>query len=99
MGHQLPLVLSHRGDPLSSYEAASRCPSLVVAHQVQILKALAGGDATCRELEELTGLEYHAVARRMSELVRSGAAERLCLVREGEGPRRVSLYRLRRLNS
>lgn len=92
---QLPLALTHSDDPESSFEAAERTRPNVAQHHALIVAALAAGDATCRELERHTGLEYHAVARRMSELVRAGTAQRVCLVAEGEG-RRVSLYRLRR---
>lgn len=89
------VALTHSDDPPSSFEAADRTRPNVAHHHALIVAALAAGEATCRELEQHTGLEYHAVARRMSELVRSGAVERICLVVEGEG-RRVSLYRLRK---
>jgi predicted ArsR family transcriptional regulator len=88
------LARSHKGDPASSFSAADRVRPRAQLHHEIILQALKSGPATAKDLADRTGLEYHAVARRMSELIRSGRAVRSPLaVQEGEG-RRVSLYRL-----
>lgn len=66
---------SRSGDPASSHAAARRSRSFAQAHADAIRNALRrDGPATIHDLAARTGIDAVAVARRMSELQRSGAA-------------------------
>lgn len=65
----LPLrPLARRKDPATSHRAAARAERFAGGHHRLILTALAQGPATFKELAARTGLEMHAVARRLPEL-------------------------------
>lgn len=65
---------ARRDDPATSRSAARRSRSFAQAHADAILSALRSWPATIHELAARTGIDAVAVARRMSELQRSGAA-------------------------
>lgn len=87
-------------DPSTSHAAAARVADFGKAHHAVILAALsARGPATIYELQDRTGIDHVAVARRMSELLelrqvhrtggtRAGPTGRQCAVwAGGDGPR------------
>lgn len=63
------------GDPETSHEAAAKAPSLARQHQRVILDhlfSIAPRDANMEEIGDATGIEKHAIGRRLSELFRDG---------------------------
>lgn len=76
MSAQLPLDFSalraRRNDPSTSKAAARRASDFAAGHWGAIRCSLATGPATFRELAERTGIERHAIARRLPELERAG---------------------------
>lgn len=80
MSSQLALSLSpraRRDDPVTSHEAAERVPEFENAHYAKILSCLRafGCAVTYEEIADRTGLEKHAVARRLPELAKLGRVE------------------------
>jgi DNA-binding HxlR family transcriptional regulator len=69
---QLCLVLTlpraRRADPATSHHAAAQVERFAGGHYRLILNALAQGSATFKEIAARSGLERHAVARRLPEL-------------------------------
>jgi len=70
-------------DPETSHKAAGAARALAQQHQQMILRAMSdvSGGMTISDLAALTGLDKHAVARRMPELERDG-----CVYWSGERP-------------
>ena len=74
----LPLFdtpLARRSDPATSHAAAVSAVALAHADRTRILahlNAIWPGAATYRDIADATGLERHAVGRRLSELRRAG---------------------------
>lgn len=73
-------------DPVTSHLAAAHAERFIGNHRDRILKALEH-PGTAYDIAERSGLEYHAVQRRLKELERDGQAERL--VAKVSGPRGV----------
>lgn len=63
-----PELHARATDPGTSHQAASRATDIAVSHRNIIAAALRQAPATPKEIAAATGLEYHAVQRRMKEL-------------------------------
>lgn len=76
--HQLTIddvPLARRSDPATSHLAAAQAGELQAAHQREILAALKLGPAGKSAIAARSGLDGHAVARRLPELQRKGLAK------------------------
>lgn len=68
-------MLARRRDPATSHHAADRVAEFSAGHHAKILGVLrAFGPSTPHEIADKSGLEMHAVARRMKELEATSAA-------------------------
>jgi hypothetical protein len=73
----LPIfAAARRDDPSTSHKAAAAVPAIRGDHARRILEALAAGPAGKTEIGSRSGLTEQQVARRMHELLRTGAVER-----------------------
>lgn len=71
---------ARRTDPATSHRAASKVKQFAGEHHKLILGALTLKDGQePHEIAQMTGLDYHAVQRRVSELARAGQ-----IIAEGE---------------
>lgn len=78
-----PRRLARSTDPQTSHEAATRAAEFSSGHHEQILKVLRhSGPATSHEIADESGLEMHAVARRMKEL---SEADLIAVVIDADG--------------
>lgn len=86
MNQQLALsfepVRARRRDPATSQRSATRARQFAAGHFALILDALAQGDGTFKEVAERCGLERHAVARRLPELLQAGKVVRTDVERD-----------------
>lgn len=64
----LPSPRARRSDPTTSHAAAARAERFAGGHYRLILNALGQGPGTFKEIAQRSGLERHAVARRLPEL-------------------------------
>jgi predicted Rossmann fold nucleotide-binding protein DprA/Smf involved in DNA uptake len=69
---QLALPLARRSDPATSHAAAARVAEFAAGQHAQIIEALRQGPATVYGIAERTGIEAHAVGKRVPELAREG---------------------------
>lgn len=76
-------VRARRSDPATSQRSARNARQFAAGHFSLILDALAHGDGTFKEIAERCGLERHAVARRLPELLQAGKVVRTDVDREG----------------
>lgn len=67
---------ARRDDPATSKAAAARSEEFKGDHAKRIVEALAAGPAGKTEIGSRSGLTEQQVARRMHELLRTGAVER-----------------------
>lgn len=73
----LPIfAAARRDDPATSKAAAARSEEFKGDHSKRIVKALSAGPAGKTEIGSRSGLTEQQVARRMHELLRTGAVER-----------------------
>jgi predicted transcriptional regulator len=75
----------------TSLEAFEGAQEFIGAHHERILSVL-GRPMAAEEISTASGIEKHAVGRRMSELVRAGRVERLPETRKNSKGRREHLY-------
>lgn len=69
---------ARQSDPTTSHIAAASMAGIAVSHADRILAALElSGPQTIYELADRTGLDHVGVARRMKDLERAQAAERV----------------------
>jgi len=66
--------LARKSDPVTSHLAAAQAGELQAAHQREILATLKLGPAGKSAIAARSGLDGHAVARRLPELERKGLA-------------------------
>lgn len=69
-------VRARRRDPATSQRAASQVSRFAAGHFALILGALATEPGTFKAIAARSGLERHAVARRLPELERGGLVKR-----------------------
>ena len=75
--YDLPIfAAARRDDPATSKAAAARSEEFKGDHAKRIVQALAAGPAGKTEIGSRSGLTEQQVARRMHELLRTGAVER-----------------------
>ncbi len=65
---QFEPVRARRRDPDTSQEAASKVREFAAGHYARIMAALRESPGTYVEIAERSGLERHAVARRLCEM-------------------------------
>ena len=87
---------AHRGDPGTSFAAASAAGSLAAGHCAQIHSALSQHalGLTFHEIADLTGLDYHAVGRRVCDLRKAGLAVDSGARRVNPSGRRAAVWRM-----
>ena len=86
--HYDPQFKAHSRDPATSYHAADQAKGLAERHYTVIfayLDYIHPGRTHYREIGTQTGLDPHAVARRLPEMERAGLVERGPQVRMGNG--------------
>ena len=82
MTHDLAIVWAaaaaraRRSDPATSQRAASKVERFASGHFAAIRKALAVEPGTFKAIASRSGLERHAVARRLPEMERAGIVRR-----------------------
>lgn len=79
----LPVPRARKRDPATSHKAAKSAASTAPSQRNMIAAALRSGPATVRELEPRTGLQAHAIGKRMIELQRLGIAKPTGTERDG----------------
>ena len=77
--------LARSDDPVTSKDAAERCQEFAGRRAERILECLqAHGAMIPAEIARRTGLDYHAVQRRMAALRESGLIERTGVIIHGQ---------------
>jgi CRP-like cAMP-binding protein len=77
--------LARTNDVQTSKDAAAKCVEFKGRHEQRILDCLrANGPMIAAEIARATGLDYHAVQRRMAGLRESGLIERTGVVIHGQ---------------
>lgn len=71
-GRKAEPARARRSDPATSHAAAARAANFAASHEGKILAALEQGPATFKEIASRTGLDPHAVARRLPYMGRFG---------------------------
>ena len=87
---------AHRNDPATSHEAAQQAQGLAERHKGIIVAVLGnmGVGLTSREICNCCILDYHQVARRISDLKRDGKVQDSGQTRPSPGGRRATVWRL-----
>lgn len=91
---QLALPLARRSDPATSHAAAARVAEFSRAQHAQIIAALRQGPATVYGIAERTGIEPHAVGKRVPELAREGLIAETGETAAGPSGRQCRLWRV-----
>lgn len=86
---------AHRHDPDTSVEAARAAQGMADQHKAIIwTELLFFGDMTSQEIADKCELDYHQVARRMSEMKRAGEVQDSGERRPSPSGRRACVWRL-----
>ena len=85
---------AHRSDPATSHEAARFMQGMAERHKHIIYTALFWRGLTSQEISDSCELDYHQVARRMSDLVADGKVQDSGETRPSPGGRRATVWRL-----
>ena len=91
---------AHRSDPATSREAARQAQSMAERHKHIILDILeiwqeaSLGGMTSQHISENCSLNYHQIARRMSDLKRDGKIVDSGQTRPSPGGRRATVWAL-----
>ncbi len=86
---------AHRHDPDTSHEAARAAQGMAERHKVIICAALFWRGLTSQEISDICELDYHPVARRMSDLREDGKVMATGETRPSPGGRRATVWRLK----
>ena len=85
---------AHRNDPDTSHEAARQAQGLAERHKHIICAALFWRGLTSQEISDICELDYHQVARRISDLKRDFKVVDSGHTRRSPGGRRATVWRL-----
>lgn len=86
---------AHANDPDTSHEAASAAWALATRHKTIIATLLLfHGPLTSQEIADMCNLDYHQVARRISDLKRDGRVQDSGERRASPGGRRAAVWKL-----
>ena len=85
---------AHRSDPATSHEAARTAQGMAERHKHIICAALFWRGLTSQEISNMCELNYHQVARRISDLKRDGKVQDSGETRRSPGGRRATVWEL-----
>ena len=85
---------AHRSDPATSVEAARAAQPMAERHKHIICAALFWRGLTSQEISQMCELDYHQVARRISDLKRDFKVVDSGEARRSPGGRRATVWRL-----
>ena len=86
---------AHRSDPATSHEAAWAAQGIAERHKFIIFTMLLFyGPLTSAEISDHCELDYHQIARRISDLKRDGKVQDSGETRPSPGGRRATVWRL-----
>lgn len=77
-----PAKHHHRNDPLTSQIAARRAKGFALTHAQIVYTELSKGPATAKEIAAGLGWEYVKVAKRLTDLGKTGYVQRTGAIRE-----------------
>ena len=89
------LPLARGNDPLTSFQAADSANSFICTHEAKILKALSYyGPMSVDWIADASGLEPHAVGKRMKALHVRGEVELTGRIDKGDSGRNQRVWRV-----